>query len=257
MAVTLDASTPASVYNDTTATASLVTASFTPPSGSIVVAKVTTADSGTTVSGVTGLSFTSQANLHPGSSTTVSLWTAVGAGASITVTAAFAGAGNARGLSVEVWTGAQLAGTPAVHTIGPSSGAPIDTITTVAANSVVSWVNGDWAAIAGARTYRSSATEQGYHTLAGQWTHYSAYQAAASAGSQTYGLTAQTGQTYTMAAIEIQDAGGGGGSDPGYGYILQEDGTSRITLEDGSGFLLLDTAEAAPIPPIIALPPRR
>lgn len=47
-------------------------------------------------------------------------------------------------------------------------------------------------------------------------------------------------------------------ADPGYGYVLQESGgNDRITLEDSSGFLLLDTAAAAPIPPDIVLPPRR
>lgn len=57
--------------------------------------------------------------------------------------------------------------------------------------------------------------------------------------------------------FEIEEAGGGS-TDPGYGYVLQESGgNDRITLEDSSGFLLLDTAAAAPIPPDIVLPPRR
>jgi hypothetical protein len=201
---------PASVFSDTLINTSLVTASFTPPSGSILVVKVTSSDSAQTHSTptATGLTFTPRPNVGPASSTRVSLWTAVGAGSAVTVTAAFGGGSQARGLSVEVWTGAQLATTPAVHSIGPGSGAPSDSLTTVAANSVVSWVSGDWAAVAGARTYRSSATEQGYHTATGLWTHYSAYQSAASAGAQTYGMTAPTGQTYTMASIEIQDSGG-------------------------------------------------
>jgi hypothetical protein len=138
----------------------------------------------------------------------VSLWTAVGAGSAVTVTAAFrwwqSGA-RVVGRGLDGRAARHIASRP--H-IGPGSGAPSDSLTTVAANSVVSWVSGDWAAVAGARTYRSSATEQGYHTATGLWTHYSAYQSAASAGAQTYGMTAPTGQTYTMASIEIQDSGG-------------------------------------------------
>jgi hypothetical protein len=70
---------------------------------------------------------------------------------------------------------------------------------------------GDWSAIDGTstRTYRSSATERAYHFVTGQHTVYTAYQAAATAGTQTFGLTAPTGQKPTMVGIEIQDSGGG------------------------------------------------
>jgi hypothetical protein len=208
MAPTLDASTPAAVYNDTAGVTSLVTASFTPPSGSIVVAKVTAGDAGTTSTTPTGLTFTSQLNIGTGGSTCrVAIYTATGGGSAVTVTAAFGGTGNVRSLVVEVWTGAQLAATPATHstnTTTPPTGAPTDTITTTGANSVVTWINADYSAVDGtSRTYRSSAVETGYHTVSLQDTVYCAYQGA-SAGSQTYGLTAPTGQTYTLASVEIQ-----------------------------------------------------
>ena len=210
MAPSLDASTPATVYGDSAATAPLVTASFTPPSGSIVVAKVVCADAALTSTTPTGLTFTSRVNVgNTGSTARTAIYTATGAGSSITVTAAFGGGGNWRALVVEVWANAQLAGTPATHSVVGGSGAPTDTITTVANNSIVTWANGDWVAIDGTtRTYRSSATEVAYHWVSGQYTVYAAYQAAASAGSQTYGLTAPAGQTYTLAAVEIQDSGG-------------------------------------------------
>ena len=206
MAVALDASSPAAVYGDTAANTSLVTASFTPPAGSIVVAKVVSADANQTHTSVTGLTFASRVNVGTAAATTRnSIWTAVGDGSAVTVTASFAGTTAPRGLVVEVWTGAQLAAAPATGSVVGGSGAPTNTITTVATGSVVSWVNGDWAAIDGAsRTYRSSATETGYHFLTGQWTQYNAYQAAPSPGSQTYGLTAPVGETYTLASIEIQ-----------------------------------------------------
>lgn len=60
--------------------------------------------------------------------------------------------------------------------------------------------------------------------------------------------------SWVMVAVEIAAAGP---TDPGYGYTLQEDG-SKIVLEDGSGFLLNDTAEAAPSAslPLLVMGPR-
>jgi hypothetical protein len=223
VAVALDASTPVAVYGDTASNVAITTASFTPPSGSIVAAILISGDSGQTHGTPTGLTFTSRVNSGPASNTRVSIWTATGAGSAITVgSGTFAGPSTARGLVVAVFTGAQLAGTPATHSV-TGSGAPTDTITTVAANSVVLWVGGDWSQQTGTPTYRSSATQITYKTLTGQYTGYFAYQAAASAGSQTYGVSVPGGQTYNLAAIEIQDSGGG----------------------------------APAIPPIIVMPPRR
>lgn len=214
MAVALDASSPAAVFNDTLSSTSLVTASFTPPSGSIIVAKVVMADIGTpsvtiTISG-SAVTFTSRINHVVSGHTPVALATAVGGGSATTVTAAFGGGGVQRGLVVSVWTGAQLAATPATHQLDQAaSSAPSDALTTVANGSVVDWVNGDWAAVdPTTHTYRSSATEiVAPHTSAGNYTVYSAYQQAATAGSQTYGLTAPTGQTPSLAAVEIQASG--------------------------------------------------
>lgn len=221
---TLDGSSPAAVFRDSAANTSLVTASFTPPSSSIVLAKVICADAGQIAGTPTGLTFTSRINVGTsGASTRNAIFTATGAGSAVTVTATFSGTTAASALIVEVWTSAQLAGTPATHSVVAGSGAPTDALTTVGTGSVVSWIDGDWAALSGtSRTYRSSATETAYHQSTGQHTVYAAYQAAASAGSQTYGLTLPTGQTYTLASIEIQDSGG-----------------------------------APAIPPIIVMPPRR
>jgi hypothetical protein len=213
VAPTLDGSSPGAVYNDANnTTTSVVTASFTPPSGAVIVAKAATADSATlAVSSITssGPTMTSRVSNAAGSHCAVAIYTGIGAGAAITVTANFTGTGAQRALVVEVWTSAQLAATPATHQLASSAtGAPSDTITTTGTGSVVSWLNPDWSAIDGtSRTYRSSATETGYHFLTGFFTVYNAYQAAASAGSQTYGLTAPTGQTWNLAAIEIQASG--------------------------------------------------
>lgn len=209
MVIALDASSPAAVYGDATATTSLVTASFTPPNNAVVLAKVLESDGGGTSTTPTGLTFTSRVNIGTNNATTrVALYSAIGAGSAVTVTAAFGGNAQARALIVEVWTGAQLAGSPAIHSLLSGTGAPSDSLTTAAAGSVVSWMSGDWAAIAlTGKTYRSSATETASHFVTGLFSLYTAYQSAASAGAQTYGLTAPTGQTFTMASIELQDAG--------------------------------------------------
>lgn len=211
MAVTLDASTPAAVYQDANNTTSCVTASFTPPSGSIVVAKTYCADGSTTSATPTGLTFTQWATVGTtNTSTRVVIYTATGGGSSVTVTATFAGSVSYHGLVVEVWTGAQLAATPATHVLLAAGSAPSDSITTVAANSVVSWACGDWTGVDGTstRAYRSSASESNFHWATGAYTVYSAYQVAASTGAQTYGLTAPTGQSPSVASIEIQSSGG-------------------------------------------------
>lgn len=219
MAVALDASSPAPVYQDAANFTACTTASFTPPNGSIIVAKAVCGDGNMTISSLTssGPTLTSRVNAGTaGASTRVAIYTGTGAGASITVTLQVGSTANVHGLIVEVFTGAQLAGTPATHSLVGAGSAPSDSITTVAANSVVSWVNGDWAAIDGtsSKVYRSSATQTAFHWVSGQDTLYTAYQAAASAGAQTYGLTAPTGQTSNLAAIEIQDSGGGAAAIP-------------------------------------------
>jgi hypothetical protein len=209
VAPTLDASTPAGVFIDSLGTTSLVTAAFTPPSGAVVAAHVFGGDAGLTVTGVTGLTFTSRINIgNAGTSMRVALFTAIGGGSSITVTATFGGSGDTRGLIVAVYNTAQLAASPATHSVLAGTGAPSDSLTTVANGSVVDWISADYNGVDGTvRTYRSSATETGFHGIAGNTT-YTAYQSAATAGAQTYGLTAPAGQSFTMASVEVQASGG-------------------------------------------------
>lgn len=222
MAVALDASSPTAVYGDTQANTSLATTSFTPPAGSILIVYVVSADAGQTHSTPTATShtFVSRANLGTANSTSrVSVWTATATGSALTITAPFAGTATQRALVVSAFSGAQLAATPAVATFDGTSvanSAPSLNITTVAANSMVSWALGDWAQIDGTttRVYRSSATERAFHTVTGAYTGYAAYQAAATAGTQTFGLTAPTGQKPTMVGIEIQASGGAAAATP-------------------------------------------
>jgi hypothetical protein len=112
---------------------------------------------------------------------------------------------------VERWSSAQLAATPATASTNASTTCSL-TLTTTAPNSIVSWASADWNAVVyTTRTYRTTSTEELVTGTSG--TDYFAafaYQSAASAGTQTFGMSAPTGQQAAMVGIEIQDAGGSG-----------------------------------------------
>jgi hypothetical protein len=148
----------------------------------------------------------------------------------MTVSSGTTSAASKHSMCVERWSSAQLAGTPATGSASSASGAPSATLTTAAANSVVSWANGDWSGTDPAtKVYRSSATEESvwFPAPAGDTTQYYAYQAAGSAGSQTFGLTAPATQRFAIVGIEIQDAAGAATvgqvirRNPGRGLILR------------------------------------
>lgn len=222
--------------------ASLVTASFTPAAGDVIVVKALSSDASMTFGTPTGggLTYTSQYSLFTALFTGIQIWTAVvgGSPSSMTVTLSVAGTAHTHGMVVERWAGATLAGTPATGHAQSASGTPSATVTTVGTNSVVSWVSGDWNEILGARTYLGTgievASQQADTHYVGDW----AYQPAAAAGSQTFGLSAPAGQKWTLAGIEIlqgtnpvTDADTGSGADTG--------SVTHRTVSDaeiGSGF---------------------
>ncbi len=205
---------------------SMVTAAFTPDPGDVIIVKALSADSSMTFGTPSGggLAYASRYSLFTALFTGVQIWTAVAGGSpsAMTVTLTVAGTAHTHGMVVERWASAQLAGSPATGSAQSASGTPSATVTTAGADSVVSWVNGDWNEILGARTYRTPGIEvtsqQADSHYAGDW----AYQAAAAAGSQTFGLTAPAGQKWTLAGIEIQagvvavtDPDTGSGADAG------------------------------------------
>lgn len=95
-----------------------------------------------------------------------------------------------------------------------ASGAPSVSLTTTAANSMVVCINGDWSALATARTWRTvnsitptagNGLERTYFNQSGQYTVYSAYwNDAGTAGANSYGLTAPATQNYQSIVIEIK-----------------------------------------------------
>jgi hypothetical protein len=191
-------------------TTSLVTPSFTPSNGEVVLVKVEAADSSCVIGAASGGSqtYTSRATSTVASNCGAALITAVisGSPGSMTITVPFSGTAEFHSMVVERWGSAALATTPATNGTKTGSGAPSSTVTTAAANSVVSWCNGDWNAVNPTTiTYLSGATQDGLHDVhTTAYVAYYAYQLAVSAGSQTIGMSAPTGQRWTMLGIEIQ-----------------------------------------------------
>jgi hypothetical protein len=200
------------VTSSTNGTSSLVTSAFTPTNGEVIVVKASTSDAGTVVGTPTGGSqtYTLRGSVTSGSFCYAVLYTAIVAGSpgSMTITVPFSGDSGRRSMLVERWSNATLDATPAVNATKTGSGAPSATLTTEANNSVVSWVNADWNANApGSRAYRSSATELGIHDQSAaadnQYVGYYAWQSTATAGSQTLGMTAPTGQAWSLVGVEV------------------------------------------------------
>lgn len=207
--------TPYLVTSDTAGTSSLVTTSFTPSNGEVIVVKASSNDVGTTIGTPTGGSqtYTLRGAVTSGSFCYATLYTLIVSGSpgSMAITQPFAGDTGLRSLVVERWISATLDATPAVNATKTGSGAPSATLTTEGANSIVSWVNADWNAVSPAsRAYRSSAAESGIHDQSAHgslpYVGYYAYQAAVSAGSQTLGLTAPTGQAWALIGVEVMAA---------------------------------------------------
>jgi len=190
----------------------LTTSSFTPAAGDIIVVK-SAAEAVATVCGTptdtNGHTYTAQLTDTSASHCYAKLsTTTVTTATSMTVSAATTGTAGFHSMIVERWTGATLAGSPATNGTKTGTGAPSSTITTTAANSVVSWLNADFAAVSPAsRTYNTTSatpTEDGIHDKSPtQYVAYYAWQTAATAASQTLGITAPTGQTWTLLGIEL------------------------------------------------------
>jgi hypothetical protein len=203
----------------------LTTSSFTPAAGDVIVVKAATETDTSTFSTPTdsqGNTYTLRASDASANHCWVGIWTAVAASAtSMTVSVSNASVPAFHSMAVERWTSASLAGTPATNGTKTGTGAPSASLTTTAASSAVSWANGDWAANSPAgRTYNTTSatpTDEGVHDKSpGNYVAYYAYQTAASAGSQTFGITAPTGQTWTLLGIEILHSAGAPAGSTGY-----------------------------------------
>ena len=197
----------------------LTTSAFTPTVGDVIVVKFANENPGTTPSAPTdtqGNTYTLWGVDASASHCRVNLWAAVAASAtSMTVTANNAGT-NYHSATIEQWTSAALDASPAVNATETGTGAPSATLTTTQPLSVVSWLCADYAANNPTghvySTVSAVPTQDGLHDVSGtgNYVAYYAWQNAASAGSQTFGLTSPTGQTWSMLGIEILNVAGGG-----------------------------------------------
>lgn len=200
------------VVSPTSSAVSLVTPTFTPANGEVIVIKAA-AENSTPIPGTpTGGSQTYTAQVTDSTATTTygRLYTAVisGSPAAFAVTLPWTSSAGFHSMVVERWGNAQLAATPATaDTRG--TGSPTTTVTTVANNSIVSWFNGDFSAKAPtSRVYSPAAFDDGLHDKStANYVAYYAYQNAATAGSQTIGMSAPGSQTYKIIGIEIETTG--------------------------------------------------
>ena len=206
----------------------LTTASFTPSNGEVIVVKAGSSWYQIPMSTPTGGSqtYASQvSNLDASFHGWVGIWTTVVSGSpgSMTISSTPSDLCH-HAMVVERWSGAQLAGTPATASLSSSTAsAPSTTITTVAADSVVSSVDFDInSGTASGHAYLSSATEDGLSDgyTATNGAFYFAYQSAVTTGSQTVGMSVPSTQKWQVIAVEVQTASGTPTAAPPYPGLL-------------------------------------
>lgn len=203
------------VQQNINATTPLTTPSFTPSNGEVIVVKLGTWDSATSMGAPTGGSqtYTSRVIVAPGGFRPwTGIYTAVISGSPGAMTISSTPSASARySMVVERWSGAQLAASPVTNSANNATGAASSTLTTSAANSIISWAAGDAQSLDPAtRAYLNSATDEGVrdgHSGANGVEYY-AYQVVATAGSTSYGLSAPTGMQWNIAGIEVLAASG-------------------------------------------------
>lgn len=215
MAPTLIASYATYALSQTSA--DIVSPSFTPSNGEIVVVKLSTWDTNVSMGTPTGggQNYTAAQLSAPGG---FNQWAGVftakitGSPGSMTVTST-PSASSVHSMVVERWGNAKVAASPATCSPISGSGTPSSTVTTAADGSVVTWTSGDAQSNDPAtRAYLSSATEDGLQDghSAFSGVSYFAYQSAATAGAQTVGLSAPGSQKWVVAGVELQAVSGGG-----------------------------------------------
>lgn len=193
-----------------------------------------------------GLTWTQQKKFNTANNVFLSLWTAT-AGEAKSFKVKFTREGGTTqhyGGAVQVWRKASGFGVIAGST--NTEGAPSLAMTTERSGSAIAMCVGDWNAKTGAATYRAGAgafTEKNHIEDSGFYTIYGGFYAEAGAkGEYTVGMTAPSGQKYTIAAIEVmgEDAAAGaelalGASSGSAAPSLALTAATTVTLAAGSG----------------------
>jgi len=211
MAVTLvdamgvNATTNSSIYI-------LTTVSFTPSAGELIIVKAVIENSQTEFDDPTttgeSITWTKQYSSRITNTCMAVIWSGIvavgGTGVTVSIVKSSGSPSEWASMAVERWAGAQVAAAPAIgFLLGQST---TTTITTTGTGSYVSYVNGDWNAVApGTPAYASSAVQENIHDKStSTYVAYYAYQAAPTAGVQTFGLTSPSSRKDTLIGIEIQ-----------------------------------------------------
>lgn len=220
------------VAQTSTSAGAISTPSFTPSNGEVIVVKLATWDTGTSMGTPTGGSqtYTSRITVAPGGFRPwCGIYTAVISGSPGSMTVSSTPSTSAQfSMTVERWSSASLAATPATNSGGTTNsgtGVAGSSLTTTASNSVISWVAADAQSLdPSTRAYLGSATDEGVRDghIGSNGVDYHAWASAAVAGATSFGLSAPTGMQWDIAGIEI-----------------------------------LDNSAAPPIPPILVMAPRR
>ena len=187
------------------------TGSFAVQTGDVLVASSMSEDAPTTVTISGGsLTWTQQQVVNVTGYGWVSIWTAtVDTAKTMSVTYTRATGTNNFGGSVFQFRNASI-GTSAKTNV--ASGAPTLNLTTTQANSAIVVANDDWTALSGtSRVWRTNAgpfTQRSYATVAGAYTIYGGFHPNAGAvGTYAVGLSAPTGQKYSIVAVEVKGQG--------------------------------------------------
>jgi hypothetical protein len=211
------APTPVAVYKTTFGSGTPRTVSVTTAVGDVLVAVGTTED-GTnctlsTPTGGTGLTWTLQQSYAAASNAGMYVWTATATTAEMfTFSVASSAAGRFFVVDVLRFSDSDGVGASAK---AQGAGAPSVSVTTTQANSALVVVNGDWNAANGSsrvwRTTAGSFTEDDYQFNSSRMTHYAGRHADVGAtGSKTVGLSAPTGQQFSVGVVEVKGTAGGG-----------------------------------------------
>lgn len=195
---------------------------WTPTSGNILVAIAMSEDAGTTLAISGGPTWTLAQSHTTASNCTVYVWTATAASGSITPTITPGGANGNQvfGMNVLEFSGSDGVG---ASNKAQTTGAPSLGLTTLQDNSAIVVANADYLATDGtSRTWRTvnsvtptsgNGLEVTYFRNTTNYAVYAAYYSdAGAAGAKTVGLSAPTGQQYSIVAVEVKGAAAGGGA---------------------------------------------
>ena len=194
-----------------TTTSPKTTSNFSVQTGDILVAYAVNESSGSTIAtpptGTLTGTWTLKQTISATNYTYLRLWTMQVASNQTNVNVSFTNGGGNFGADVLHFRNASSVGITAQA--NSATGNPTLTLNGISDNSSIVMVNGDWSAKTGARTYNTTSAGTFTETSAyADGTSYGVeggyYANAGTAGNKTIGITAPTGMTWALAAIEIK-----------------------------------------------------